>query len=127
MRIDIHTAKFDLTDGLREHTERRVQFALSWAHANIRKISVRLSDINGPRGGADKSCRIQIPLARGKNIVVEDVEADLYVAIDRATDRAARAMGRELDRMREFSHRKMQFVEKESDETFMAFQRKSHY
>lgn len=32
MRIEIHTGKLLLTDSLREHVERRVQFALSWTH-----------------------------------------------------------------------------------------------
>ena len=51
MRIDIQAIDFDLTDGLREHTQRRLQFALGWARQNVHKVIVRLSDINGPRGG----------------------------------------------------------------------------
>jgi len=30
--------------------------------------------------------------------VIEDIEADLYVAIDRATDRAGRTVVRQIDR-----------------------------
>jgi putative sigma-54 modulation protein len=55
MRIDIQTSGFKLTGGLREHTERRLRFALSWAVHDVRKVVVRLSDINGPRGGNDNS------------------------------------------------------------------------
>ena len=107
MRIDIHVSQFELTEALREHTEKRIKFALSWAQQHLRKVSVRLSDINGPRGGADKSCRIQIPLTGNKDIVVEDVEADLYVAIDRAIERAARVVGRKLNRQREHKHNRI--------------------
>jgi ribosome hibernation promoting factor len=104
MRIDIKASRFELTDGLREHTERRLQFALGWASLNVRKVVVRLSDINGPRGGSDKRCRIQISIARAQDVVIEDTECDLYVAIDRAADRAGRAVERRLERLREHHH-----------------------
>lgn len=49
MRIDIQARGFDLTEGLREHTVRRLQFALGWSYHDVRSVSVRLFDINGPR------------------------------------------------------------------------------
>ena len=61
---------------------------------------VRLSDINGPRGGEDKCCHIQVALAHLPDVVIEDTEADLYAAIDRAADRAAHTVGRRLMRKR---------------------------
>ena len=72
MRIDIQTHGFDLTEGLRQHTERRLQFALSWANHDIRSVSVDLSDVNGARGGPGKRCRIQIPLPRVQPVVIEE-------------------------------------------------------
>lgn len=107
MRIDIQARGFDLSDGLREHTERRLQFALSWASENVRTVTVRLSDVNGPRGGNDKSCSIQIPLPRAQDVVIEDTESDLYVAIDRAAERAERAVARRLERAREHQHERL--------------------
>ncbi len=104
MRIDIQASGFELTDGLREHTERRLQFALSWAAHDVRKVIVRLSDINGPRGGNDKRCHIQLPMQHKQDIVIKDTESDLYVAIDRAVDRAERAVARRLERQREHPH-----------------------
>ena len=101
MRIDIQTHGFDLTEGLRQHTERRLQFALSWANHDIRSVSVDLSDVNGARGGPGKRCRIQIPLPRVQPVVIEEVETDLYVAIDRAADRSERTVARRLERLRE--------------------------
>ena len=111
MRIEIRTGKFDVTEGLREHIERRIQFALSWANNSLQKISLRLDDINGPKGGIDKLCRIQIPIAGGKSIVIEEIQADLYIAIDRAVERAGRSLARKLERNREFSHRRYESKE----------------
>jgi ribosomal subunit interface protein len=104
MRIDIQARGFDLTEGLRDHTVRRLQFALGWASHDVRTVRVRLFDINGPRGGEDKRCRIQVAFPGTPNVVIEDTEADLYVAIDRAADRAERAVTRRLERLREHHH-----------------------
>lgn len=98
MHIDIRAQGFELSPALREHTERRLGFALSWATYDVRKVAVRLYDINGPRGGEDKCCRIQIALPGTSDIVIEDTESDLYFAINRAVDRAERSLARRLER-----------------------------
>ena len=54
MQIEIHAHDFLLTEGLRAHVERRFQFAMSRFQNYVLRVSVRLSDINGPRGGVDK-------------------------------------------------------------------------
>jgi ribosomal subunit interface protein len=101
MQIDIQARGFTLTRGLRDHAERRLRFAFGPARTEVLRVSVRLSDENGPRGGADMRCRIQVTLAGAAGVVIEDTEADLYVAIDRAADRAGRTVARRLARRRE--------------------------
>ena len=98
MQIDINTNNFSLTDALRTHAERRLRFSLACCDDFIQRVVMRISDINGPRGGKDKRCRLQIVLAGLPDVVVEDTEIDLYVAIDRATDRAGRTVRRKVDR-----------------------------
>lgn len=100
MQIDIQARDFSLTDALRGHAERRLSFALSCCDDHIQKIVMRLSDINGPRGGEDKRCHLQVVLAGLPDVVIEDIETDMYVAIDRATDRAGRTVVRKIDRQK---------------------------
>lgn len=76
------------------HIERRLGFALSTKDDHIQRVMVHLSDINGPRGGEGKCCHIRVVLPHLTDVVIEDTEADIYVAIDRATDRAGRTVGR---------------------------------
>lgn len=104
MQINIQARGFELTDDLREHIERRLQFALGWANDHLRQVSVHLSDENGPRGGKDKRCRIQIGFPGAPSVVIEDTEADVYVAIDRAADRTGRSVARRLERLRDHRH-----------------------
>lgn len=94
MDIEIHTRGFDLTDGIKEHAERRMLYAFDWARYLLTRIVVRLDDVNGPRGGKDKRCSIRIPLSGYPDLVIEDIQSDLYVAIDRSVERADRSLRR---------------------------------
>jgi len=102
MNIQIHAQDFALTDGLREHVARRLAYALNHGRDSVSRIVVRLSDVNGPRGGVDKRCGIEIRLKGSTAVAIEDTEADLYVAIDRAAERAGRTLDRHLARQRDF-------------------------
>ncbi len=106
MRLTIQASGFSLTEALRSHTEQRVATALGWARQHMRQLVVYLSDINGPRGGIDKRCRIQVQLGTGREVIIEDTEADLYLAIKRATERAERAIVRQLQRNRGFGRQR---------------------
>jgi len=98
MQIDIQARRFTLTDALRSHAERRLHLALTCCYDHIQRVVMRLSDINGPRGGVDKHCHLQVVLAGLPDVVIEDTEADMYVAINRATDRAGRTLARKVNR-----------------------------
>ena len=96
----IQARNFPLTEALRNHAERRLRFALTCCNDHIQHVVMRLSDINGPRGGKDKRCHLRVVLASLPDVVIEDIEANLYVAIDRAVDRARRTVVRKIDRQR---------------------------
>jgi len=100
MHIDIQARNLPLTDALHSYIERRLSFVLSSRDEHIQRILVRISDINGPRGGADKCCHIQVILGQVPDVIIKDTETDLYAAIDRAADRAGRTVGRSLARQR---------------------------
>jgi len=101
MQIDIQARNFTLTNAIQSHVNRRLSFALGSRDEHIQLIRVRLSDINGPRGGEDKSCRIQVVLPKLSDVIIEDVETDLYTAIDRAVDRASKNVDRRINRHRD--------------------------
>ena len=107
MRVTIQTNGFEMTSALRAYTEQRLATALGWAREHMHKLVVWLSDINGPRGGVDKRCKIQVQLGGGREVIIEDTEADLYAAIDRAADRADRALVRKVARTRDFARERM--------------------
>jgi ribosomal subunit interface protein len=99
MQIEIQARNFSLTRAMRTYIEHRLGVALGTCYRHVNRILVRLSDINGPRGGNDKRCHLEVILP-GQAVVVEDTEADLYVAINRASSRAGRTVMRQLRRRR---------------------------
>ncbi|MBK5104140.1 MAG: HPF/RaiA family ribosome-associated protein [Burkholderiales bacterium] len=100
MRIEIKIRGFTLTAPLLEHTERRLRFALTRTSDRIKRVVVRLGDHNGPRGGADKFCKIQVILEHPPSIFIEDAGVDLYAVIDRAAERAGRNVAKRVERLR---------------------------
>jgi len=102
MHLQIQAHNFTLTDGLREHVSTRLAYGLNHGQDVVTRIVVRLSDVNGPRGGQDKCCGIEVRLKGSPALFVEDTQTDLYVAIDRAADRMGRALDRHLARRHEF-------------------------
>jgi putative sigma-54 modulation protein len=96
MRMTIQSRGFSMTDALENHVQKRLDFTLSRGGRRVRSVDVRLSDLNGPRGGVDKRCLIEIRLHDLPVVVVEDTQPDLYTAIDRAATRAGRTVMRRL-------------------------------
>ncbi len=101
MRIGVRGRHVELTKGLLEHVERRLRFALSRFGQRIRLAAVQLADLNGPRGGVDKQCKVTVTLSPSGKVMVEATDADLHTSIDLAADRAERSVTRELERRRE--------------------------
>jgi len=100
MQIDIQARHFSLTEAIGEHVQRRMAVALRSHYDHVKRVFVRLSDINGPRGGRDKRCHIQVSLPGQEDIVIEDTQSNLYVAIDRAAERVKRTITRKTSRRR---------------------------
>jgi len=68
--------------------------------SSIKRASVRLEDVNGPRGGFDQNCRIKVVLAGLPSVVFEKRNATTGAAVDGALDGVERAVRRSLQRRR---------------------------
>jgi ribosomal subunit interface protein len=108
MQFDIRGRGIPLTEALRAHCERRLRFALSRFGPRLGRVVVRLSDVNGPRGGVDKRCQAVLAVSGGRTVTVESEDADLYAAIDRVADRMGQAVSRALARERTSAWEPMQ-------------------
>jgi hypothetical protein len=79
------------------HVRRKLGMKLGKFTSSIERVSVRLSDVNGPRGGVDQCCRVKVVLSGLPSVVIERRHFDAEVAIDsalRATEESLRRVVR---------------------------------
>lgn len=89
VNIRVSGARIEDTD--RAYIRRTLGEKLGKAASSIERVSVRMSDVNGPRGGVDQACQIKVVLSGLPSVVVDERASTLLGAIDgavRATERA---------------------------------------
>jgi putative sigma-54 modulation protein len=100
MKLEIRREDVGISSEIQAHVERRLAFALGRFGGRIQRVAVYLADLNGPKGGVDKRCRLVARLGRAGTMIVEDRDADVTALIDRASERLASGIQRMLDRKR---------------------------
>ncbi len=100
MNIEVKQHHIELRDSVRDNIHRHIEAVLDRFEHMIRRVSVHVADINGPRGGEDKSCCIQVHLKCAPSVVVEDRGAGLLAVVGRAVARVDMAMSRAAERVR---------------------------
>jgi len=89
-----------LDDDQRRYIARKLGMKLGKFESSIERISVRLTDVNGPHGGVDQRCRVKVVLIGLPSIVVECRDAVADAAIDMALRAAAESVRRVVGRRR---------------------------
>jgi putative sigma-54 modulation protein len=87
MEVDVRIHNADLPDAVRSYAVRRIRFTLGRCASRVGRVIVRISDINGVRGGVDQCCHISAELLPSGKVVLDQVDADLFTAIDRESVR----------------------------------------
>ncbi len=101
MKVDIRFRGLEASPSLREHAMRQAHHHLSrFGHA-LAEVAVRVADVNGPRGGADKRCHVTVRGPRLAPCAHEELSADVYSAVDLALEQVAVRVGRGLARARD--------------------------
>jgi putative sigma-54 modulation protein len=101
VKIQIRERNVEVSDRLRTHIERKLGFELARFGQRIARVIVRFSDAQGD-SGPDKRCQIHVGL-RSRSARVEDTDADIFMAVDRAAERLARSVAHVLEREREWT------------------------
>lgn len=104
MLLEIRGRNFVLTKEVHLHLERRVRFALNRFERQILRVSTVITDVNGPKGGPDKLCRVTVVPTRGNRIVVTECGEDLFRVIDQVADRVKQQVSSTLKRTRQFDN-----------------------
>ena len=100
MKVEVRFRGIQPSRSLRDHALRRIRLHIGRFGPGVRSVVMRIGDVNGPKGGVDKHCRIMVrgPLLGASTL--DELSADAYSAVDAAVARMARAMNRCIDRAR---------------------------
>ena len=82
----------------RDYLRRKLHRLLEKFGSAVERVSVRLEDVNGPRGGIDKRCQVKIVLKGLPSVYVDERDSSVQAAMDRALGRANRAVRQALQR-----------------------------
>jgi putative sigma-54 modulation protein len=83
-----------------ELVSQRVNERLGRFASQLTSVLVRISDINGPKGGVDKRCQVTVQGPRFGVATFENLSADVPSAIEAAFDRLAHVVRRIFERRR---------------------------
>ena len=96
MKMRLAARGIELSGDFEDYLRRRVHFSLGRFAARIRSLSIRLADVNGPRGGVDKCCDVRVDVGLRQQVIVRERQANLRAAVAFAMERAERAVQRQL-------------------------------
>jgi ribosome-associated translation inhibitor RaiA len=97
-RVRVIGAVIDEED--RDYIGEKLGMKLGKFAASVERITVRLSDTNGPKGGLDQKCQVKVVLSGMPSVVVHATDSTVRRTIDRAIDSAALAVRRRIQRRR---------------------------
>ena len=87
-----------LDEDQRADIARKLRMKLAKFAASIERVSVRVTDVNGPRGGVDQRCRVKVVLSGLPSVIVEHwhatKEAAIEVALRSTEESVRRVVGR---------------------------------
>jgi len=98
--VNVRAMGVDVSDDTRDYIRRKLGMRLGKFALSIERVSVRLRDVNGPRGGIDHQCRVKVVLSGLPSVVVDVRKASMQTAIDEAISDATRSVRRSLHRRR---------------------------
>ncbi len=98
MNLEVRGVNLPLSTAVTEHVERRIDSSLKRFARRVRGVSVRVADVNGPRGGADKRVEVEVDLEGSGPVRVEQRDADIYAAVTRVSHRVKQSVARALSR-----------------------------
>ena len=100
MPVHILAATHKLGSVGRDHVRRKLGVKLGKFSSSIERVSVRIKDVNGPRGGVDQLCQIKVVLHGLPSVVFENRDTSLNAAVDVALSGVQRAVRRATQRRR---------------------------
>ena len=98
MVIEVRVRGFSASRFLQTFATRKVREALLSSSDKINRVVVRITDVNGPKGGVDKRCQLVAHGPGLRHLTVQSADDDPFAAVAKAVKRCVRSLRRRTER-----------------------------
>jgi hypothetical protein len=100
VKVEIRFCKLQRSRALEQYAVDRARRRLGRFANHVSSVVVRLTDINGPKGGPDKQCLVTVDSSLLGSMASSFLGENAYAAVDLCIKRAARAVDQKSARLR---------------------------
>ncbi len=104
MKIDIQAKQLKLGQTFKHNVKVKIRRLFQHNMDQINRIDITVADVNGPKGGPDKECKVNVSVGGGPNILVSTREASAYKAVTQAIKKASQTLRRHHGKAKSFKH-----------------------
>ena len=99
MQISVNSTNLDISEKLNLELNQRIKSTFSRINERIAKVTISLKDINGPKGGNDKECKVQLTVPGLQPVVVASRKDKVGKAISASLRTANQTLIRKLKKI----------------------------
>ena len=104
MKIDIQAKQLKLGQTFKQNVKVKIRRLFQHNSEDVNRINITIADINGPKGGEDKVCKVNVSVGGGQNILVTAREASAYKAVTQAIKKASATLSRQRQKAKMIKH-----------------------
>lgn len=101
MNISVQVRNDELSEQVRERFASIFQTNLRRFQSRIHRVLVTLGDVNGPKGGVDKRCSVEVRLLGAPSVRLEQRSENFGRAVFQSARRLSHAVARLIRRQRD--------------------------
>lgn len=100
MKIDIRSNNVQIGSAFKSRVKDKIRRLFLRSGSKIENVVISLSDVNGPKGGLDKQCKIQLKIDGAGSILTSSRHQSVYQAFAASMRKAGIALSRTQEKAR---------------------------
>lgn len=104
MKIDIQAQKLKLGQTFKQNVKVKIRRLFQHNSDDVNRINITVADVNGPKGGEDKVCKVNVSVGGGQNILVSARDSSAYKAVTQAVKKASATLSRQRQKAKSIKH-----------------------
>lgn len=102
MIFETNNKQAQIDENASNEVMRLLKFSLSRFEGVVTRVKIRFFDVNGPKGGIDKRCRVSAKLRTGEQVVVSGEGVYYIEALGNCLERLVRSIRRKISKRQSY-------------------------